>query len=213
MPSEPTTTRGSMIARAIAKSRLIAAECPAAAPVENPLKTFKKTTSNTPAAHHRRGSSIDSIRSTKSMSTVATDDSKVSKYAEFLRGRQCENVGSSAPFKYLLDCASESTNGDVFTSRDLRTILMQLSLFRMQLNKMVESSKAVDDRDLLVSWQAVYDMEEAAFKIETKKRLEQDQLRMREQLQAVVSAVFVFLVCLPHFNVYVNELPFPSPVV
>ena len=181
-----------MIARAIAQSRIDAANNAneAATKAKTPERPVTNGHSRNPShgvatkAHHTRGSSMDSLKSGRSVMSILSEDSKVSKYDEFLSGRSHENVGSSAPFKYLLSCTS-GNNGDVFTSRDLRTILLQLSLFKMQLSNMIASSKAADEADLLISWKTVYEAEEMAFEMETKTRLKEDQIHMREQLRVV----------------------------
>lgn len=70
--------------------------------------------------------------------------------------------------------------------RDLRTIMNQAALFRLQLNRKLNEDRSTEEHLLLVAWQLVFDAEEEAFGLRSKERIAMEINRIHAQLVDMV---------------------------
>lgn len=70
--------------------------------------------------------------------------------------------------------------------RDLKTLMNQLQLFKLQLKKKLESDRVQEEKLLLQSWQLVYDAEEEAFGLRSKEKIALEINKIHAQLVDMV---------------------------
>lgn len=109
------------------------------------------------------------------------------------------------PFEFIKNCTAMINNGVSLTpersncsesfqktslaSQDLQTLLCQLVYLRMQMITKMQANTAVEEQDLIKSWQLIYEAEEKESELRVKERMAADIINAHNQLKAMVRTI------------------------